>query len=94
MNKRFEEGTIRNVLQSMEKLVGKSLTIKEKESLIKGAEEIDLVNSGLEETMISAYHDIRLIYKRSKSIEDLRTAGFVDAINKVGESYKSLGIFP
>ncbi len=94
MNKRFEEGTIRSVLQSMEKLVGKSLTIKEKEALIKGADEIDLVNSGLEETMISAYHDIRLIYKRSKSIQDLRTAGFVNAINKVADSYKSLGIFP
>jgi len=94
MNKRFEEGTIRSVLQSMEKLVGKSLTAKEKEALIKGADEIDLVNSGLEETMISAYHDIRLIYKRSKSIKDLRTAGFVNAINKVADSYKSLGIFP
>jgi len=72
----------------------KSLTAKEKEALIKGADEIDLVNSGLEETMISAYHDIRLIYKRSKSIKDLRTAGFVNAINKVADSYKSLGIFP
>ena len=94
MNKRFEEGTIRNMIESMEKLVGKSLTKIEKEALIKGADEIDLVNSGLEETMISAYHDIRLIYKKSKKIEDLRTAGFVNAINKVAEGYKSLGIFP
>lgn len=94
MNKRFEEGTIRGVLRAMEKLVGKSLTIKEKEMLIKGAEEIDLVNSGLEETMIEAYHDIRLIYNRSKNIKDLRTAGFVNAINKVADSYESLGIFP
>lgn len=94
MNKRFEEGTIRNVLQSTEKLVGKSLTKREKDLLIKGADEIDLVNSGLEETMISAYHDIRETYKRYKGINDLRTAGFVEAINKVAESYKSLGIFP
>lgn len=94
MNKRFEEGSISNILESIEKLVGKSLTLKEKESLIKGADEIDLVNSGLEETMISSYHDIRIIYKKSKSIHDLRTAGFVNAINKVAESYKSLGIFP
>ncbi|NOX64492.1 MAG: glutamate dehydrogenase, partial [Chlorobi bacterium] len=94
MNKRFEEGTIRGVLHAMEKLVGKSLTIKEKEMLTKGAEEIDLVNSGLEETMIAAYHDIRLIYNRSKNIKDLRTAGFVNAINKVADSYESLGIFP
>lgn len=94
MNKRFEEDTIRGVLHAMEKIVGKSLTIKERDMLIKGAEEIDLVNSGLEETMISAYHDIRLIYNRSKNIKDLRTAGFVNAINKVADSYKSLGIFP
>lgn len=94
MNKRFEEGTIRNLLQSTEKLVGKSLTKREKDVLIKGADEIDLVNSGLEETMISSYHDIREIYKKSKTISDLRTAGFVNAINKVAEGYKSLGIFP
>ena len=94
MNKKFEENTLRNVIESMEKLVGKSLSRKEKEFLIKGADEIDLVNSGLEETMISAYYDIREIYKKSKSITDLRTAGFVNAINKVAESYKSLGIFP
>ena len=94
MNKRFEEGTIRNVLQATEKLVGKSLTKKEKDILIKGADEIDLVNSGLEETMISSYHDIREMYKKSKTISDLRTAGFVNAINKVAEGYKSLGIFP
>lgn len=94
MNKRFEEESIRNVVHSMEQLIGKSLTNREKEALIKGADEIDLVNSGLEETMISAYHDIRGIYKKSKAINDLRTAGFVDAINKVAESYKSLGIFP
>ena len=94
MNKRFEEDSIRGLLLSIENLTGKSISKKEKELLTRGAEEIDLVNSGLEETMISAYHDIRLIYKRSKSISDLRTAGFVDAINKVAEGYKSLGIFP
>ena len=59
-----------------------------------GADEIDLVNSGLEETMISSYHDIIGIKNSNKKIEGLRTASFVCAINKIAEGYIELGIFP
>jgi glutamate dehydrogenase (NAD(P)+) len=52
------------------------------------------VRSGLEETMITAYHTIREQWLRDKRIEDMRTAGFVVAINKVGSDYMNLGIFP
>ena len=58
------------------------------------ANEEDLVNSGLEETMVGAYNEIRETLKSNKKIPDLRTAAFVTAINKVAESYYALGIFP
>ena len=58
-----------------------------------GADEIDLVNSGLEETMISAYHQIHELWKITRA-GDLRTAAFLNALKKVAATYLELGIFP
>jgi glutamate dehydrogenase (NAD(P)+) len=93
MDKRFDETALINLANIVESQTGKPLTKKQKE-VIKGAEEIDLVNSGLEETMAFAYNEIRSIYKKSKKIPNLRTAAFVSAINKIAVSYDKLGIFP
>ena len=59
---------------------------------VHGAGEEDLVNSGLEETMIYAYNEIR--EERKKHDVDLRTAAFISSINKVAKSYLEMGIFP
>ncbi|GIV32967.1 MAG: glutamate dehydrogenase [Chitinophagales bacterium] len=94
LQKRFDESSYMGILQAVEQLTGKSIPQKEKMMLARGAEEIDLVNSGLEETMIFAYHQIREIYKRNKGIKDLRTAAFLNAITKVADDYMAMGIFP
>ncbi|HWW74792.1 MAG TPA: hypothetical protein VNZ44_05305, partial [Pyrinomonadaceae bacterium] len=60
----------------------------------RGADEIDLVNSGLEETMAVAYQQIRETWKGDARIPGLRTAAFIRAINKVATCYEELGIFP
>ena len=62
--------------------------------MIQGADEVDLVNSGLEETMIGAYHQIRDIWCRLDKQVPLRTAAFISAIDKIAASYMELGIFP
>jgi glutamate dehydrogenase (NAD(P)+) len=77
----------------VEQISGKSLTREQRERVIHGADEIDLVNSGLEETMYNAYDDIRELWLRNK-LEDLRTASFVSAIDKIAISYMQSGIFP
>jgi len=59
---------------------------------IHGASEEDLVNSGLQDTMIESYCEIREI--AMKHDVDLRTASFINAINKVAVSYLEMGIFP
>lgn len=94
MGKRFDEMTSMKLLGAVEKATGQKLSDEEKRNLTKGAEEEDLVNSGLEETMINAYHQIREIKITRKDVPDLRTAAFVNAINKVAISYMELGIFP
>ncbi len=58
-----------------------------------GPDEVDLVYSGLEDTMISSFHEIRDSLLANPGT-DMRTAAFIVAINKVGVSYEELGIFP
>jgi glutamate dehydrogenase (NAD(P)+) len=94
MDKRFTENSNRALLKTVESMTGKHVSNAQWESLTHGADEIDLVNSGLEETMISAYHDIRNKLKSNKKIPNMRTAAFAVSISKVAESYMALGIFP
>ncbi|AMM50910.1 glutamate dehydrogenase [Rufibacter sp. DG15C] len=94
MGKRAEEASLKRLVDTIEKNTGKSLSPEEKELIIHGADERDLVYSGLEDTMITAYHEIREVTRQKSTITDLRTAGFYSAIEKIGVSYQSLGIFP
>jgi glutamate dehydrogenase (NAD(P)+) len=94
MQKRFEQGAYSRLLQAVEGVTGRMFTTEEIERVTHGASEEDLVNSGLEETMISAYHPIRKVWKEQSSKIDLRTAAMIVAIDKVALSYEQLGIFP
>jgi len=94
LEKRFTENANINILNQIEELTGKKVTESEKEIIAHGPDEIDLVHSGLEETMINATREIMDIWKANPSIPDMRTAAYVCAINKVGTSYAELGIFP
>ena len=94
MGKRYDELVSSTLVESIEKSVGKPIDAKSKSIILQGAGEEDLVNSGLEETMIHAYNEIRDAWKKNKKIPDLRTAAFVVSINKIADSYIALGIFP
>jgi glutamate dehydrogenase (NAD(P)+) len=94
MEKRFEEMSARRMVQSIEGATGKPLSENERSSLVHGPDEEDLVNSGLEETMSVAFRQIREVQANDRRIPDLRTAAFVNAINKIAVSYMELGIFP
>ena len=92
MEKRLDQSAKAQMLQAMEKLSGKQFDTEIFQRITTGAEEEDLVNSGLEETMIQAYQQIRTVSKQHKV--DLRTAAFITAIDKIAISYQELGIFP
>ena len=94
MEKRFDQQNYNNLFNMVEKLTGNSISEKERNIIARGADEVDLVRSGLEETMITAYHEIRDIQKRRRKVDNLRTAAFISAINKISSDYLSLGIFP
>lgn len=94
MSKRFEETSNTRLLDAVEKITGRELSKGERAMVVRGADEIDLVNSGLEETMYTSYDKIREVKLANSSLPDLRTAAFVAVIDKIAVSYQQLGIFP
>jgi glutamate dehydrogenase (NAD(P)+) len=94
MGKRFEQKNLENVLGVIETATGKKLSQDQRKQVARGADEIDIVNSGLEETMVVAYREIHQIWKSEAKVQSLRTAAFVSAINKIALAYHELGIFP
>ncbi len=94
MDKRFEHSAFDKMLRAVEESTGRSFKEHERVAITKGPDEIDLVNSGLEETMTGAYNQIRDIKKSNPKIPDLRTAAFLNAIEKIATAYMELGIFP
>lgn len=94
LEKRFTENQNLNILTQIESMTGNKVSEAQRELIVHGPDEIDLVRSGLEDTMIKATNEILDAWKQHPTIKDMRTAAFVVAINKVGTSYLELGIFP
>jgi glutamate dehydrogenase (NAD(P)+) len=94
LEKRFTENLNTNILGQMEFLSGKKVKKEHRDIITHGPDEVDLVYSGLEETMITAVNEVMDCWKQNPSIPDMRTAAYVVAINKVATSYVELGIFP
>jgi glutamate dehydrogenase (NAD(P)+) len=94
LEKRFTENMNAHILGQMEELTGKRVVERERQFIMHGADEVDLVYSGLEETMITATREIMNEWHKNPELPDMRTAAFVVAINKVATTYVELGIFP
>lgn len=93
LEKRYDQEKYRKLLGTIENATGEEFTDEEKEQLIQGASERDLVLSGLEETMVNAYHAMNKV-RQDKNLKSLRTAGFILALERIAVSYTDLGIFP
>lgn len=93
LQKRWESRAYSHLLNRVEEMTGQEFPEQVRSDFQLGPEEVDLVNSGLEETMSTAYREIRQCKERLGA-PDLRTAAFVVAIDKIVASYLDLGIFP
>ncbi|MDG1098984.1 MAG: glutamate dehydrogenase, partial [Bacteroidia bacterium] len=94
MEKRFMENSNRGLLDHIDKVTGTKATEDLMDKLAQGPEEVDLVYSGLEETMISSLNDILDTLDKHDDLTSLRTAAFALAIKKIGLAYLELGVFP
>lgn len=93
IGRRYEESSVKNVIAAIEELSGKNLSDSQRAQIIRGASEHDLVNSGLEDTMIISFNQI-LEIMNSRNLSDLRTAAFIKSLDRIAKSYFELGIFP
>ena len=93
MEKRLDQRNYETLLATIESTTKQKIGDRER-SILKGADEIDLVRSGLEETMVSAFGQIHEIWKSTEGVKSMRTAAFINAIDKISSDYINLGIFP
>ncbi len=94
IGKRFDQAAFGAMVDVVEETTGRTLSEHQRSQLVRGADEIDLVNSGLEETMAYAYNELVETRRKNPKIPSLRSAAFVNAIDKIAVSYAELGIFP
>jgi len=91
LERRYDQRSKERLLKHFSNIAGRSVD-DVPPGVVSGANEADLVHSGLEDTMIEAYANVRSITKMKNC--SMRTAAFVDAIRKVARTYAELGVFP
>ncbi|MGR3620988.1 Glu/Leu/Phe/Val family dehydrogenase [Pseudophaeobacter sp.] len=97
MQRRQEEARHQLVVDELENLsdsMGKtwSLDAGFKEKYLRGADELELVRSGLDDTMRIAYQSMREVWHSRDDVTDLRTAAYLVSIEKVAASYRAKGL--
>lgn len=92
MEQRFEASSTARLLRAVEELTNSRFDQRVFEQVAVGASEVDIVNSGLEETMVSGFHQMRE-FARQKGA-DFRSAALATSIQKVATAYNERGIFP
>ena len=93
MAKRVGIQTQQRMITGIEQLTGGVFPQALRDDITQGVDELELVNSGLEETMILGFQAIVNIMEERQT-EDLRTAAFVCALRKMVIAYQELGVWP
>ena len=91
LGRRFDELRGRNTIEALEQMMERPVPASLQEKLVHGADELDLVRSGLDDTMRLAYQEIRDVKQSRENVRDLRTAAFAVAVEKIAVSYMEMG---
>ena len=92
LQRRAQENQTSLMIKAFEKMTGSSFPEEYKDLVMQGSSEIDLVRSGLEDTMRNTYQIISEVWNENSNASDLRTAAMMVAVKRVMDSYKSLGL--
>ena len=91
MERRFDELRGRHIVEAIERMTEAPFPDHLRGDLVYGATELDLVNSGLDDSMRQGFQEI---LEASRELDtDYRTAAFVVAIRKVMRSYLDMGVY-
>ncbi|MCU9847804.1 Glu/Leu/Phe/Val dehydrogenase [Defluviimonas sp. WL0024] len=97
MQRRQEEARHQLLIDELERLsndkgLGWTLSPGFKQQYLKGAGELELVRSGLDDTMRAAYQSISHTWHSRNDVTDMRMAAYIVAIDRVAKSYRSKGL--
>jgi glutamate dehydrogenase (NAD(P)+) len=97
MQRRAEESRHQLIVDELERLSSSSdlnweMSPDFKTNYLRGAGELELVRSGLDDTMRAAYQSMREVWHGRDDVEDLRTAAYLVSITKVAASYRAKGL--
>lgn len=97
MQRRQEEARHQLVVDQLEALsdsMGNTWNLEGsfKDKYLRGADELELVRSGLDDTMRIAYQSMREVWHSRDDVTDLRTAAYLVSIDKVARSYRAKGL--
>ena len=97
MQRRQEEARHQLVIDELQRLddyLGDawSMSPNFKEKYLRGADELELVRSGLDDAMRIAYQSMREVWHSRDDVTDLRTAAYLVSIDKVARSYRAKGL--
>ncbi len=93
MERRFDEIKGQHYISALQNMTQKDIPEWMQKEIIKGANELDLVRSGLDYTMRNAYQELRDTLETNDKVNDFRTAAYVVAISKIARSYFDLGVY-
>ncbi|MEM7271002.1 MAG: Glu/Leu/Phe/Val dehydrogenase [Pseudomonadota bacterium] len=92
MQRRQEEARHKLLIDEIERMTGSKVSEVFRDRYLQGADELTLVRSGLDDTMRIAYQSMAEVWRFHPDVEDLRTAAYLVAIERVSEAYKALGL--
>ncbi len=97
MQRRQEEARHQLVVDELERLsrdsgIGWTLSPGFKDKYLRGAGELELVRSGLDDTMRTAYQSMREVWHGREDVHDLRVAAYIVSIDRVASSYRAKGL--
>lgn len=92
MERRQEEARHQLLIDELENVAGTNLSDDFKRRYLHGAGELELVRSGLDDTMRAAYQSMRTVWHSRNDVEDLRVAAYLVAIDRVASSYRAKGL--
>ena len=93
MERRFDEMRGQHLISAMETLSQKNVPDWMRTEIVRGADELDLVRSGLDDTMRHAFQELAEVRRSNRKVDDFRTAAYVVAIGKIARSYFDIGVY-
>ncbi len=97
MGRRQEESRHQLIVDELERIsedksLNWTLSPDFKDKYLRGAGELELVRSGLDDTMRVAYQAMADVWHGREDVTDLRTAAYLVSIGKVAASYRAKGL--